>query len=108
MTVEVFSEKTPEETLAQLRSQGVQPRKFKRELKQMEKLFLKGELSKISNFSLSSVLTEDGEHFDELEFVVTARFVKNGDTYLAGESYSVNISKLIREMRQAMRLWSKT
>lgn len=103
--IELFSEKTAAETLEQFRGQGLSERKTRKVLKQIEKHLTKGDLKTISEFQLFSVVTADGEHFEEIEFLVTSRFKREGDTFLSGEKFSVNISKLMREARAALKTW---
>lgn len=103
--IELRSEKTAEETLVQLQSHGLPPRKLKKALKSMEKHLLKADVSHIHDFHLFSVVDENGTYYDEIEFTVTSRYKRNGDTYLAGEAFCVNISKLMRESYRALRSW---
>lgn len=103
--IELLSEKTAAETLAQFKGQGLSERKTRRVLKQIEKHLVKGDLKTIKEFQLFSVVSSEGEHFDEIEFLVTSRFVRAGDVFLSGEKYCVNISKLMREARAALKAW---
>jgi hypothetical protein len=103
--IELFSEKTAEETLAQFKSQGLSERKNRRVLKRIEKHLTRGDLKTIHEFQLFSVVTADAVHYEEIEFLVTARFKQDGDTFLGGEQFCVNISKLMREFRAALKLW---
>lgn len=103
--IELLSEKTAAETLAQLKDQGLSERRTRKTLKQIEKHLVKGDLKTIEEFQLFSVVSSEGEHFDEIEFLVTSRFIRDGDVFLSGEKFCVNISKLMREARAALRIW---
>jgi hypothetical protein len=103
--IELFSEKTVHETLAQLRGQGLSERETREELKHIEKHLFEGDLKTIEEFQLFSVVSADAIHYEEIEFLVTSRFKRDGDIFLAGEQFCVNISKLLRETRAALDYW---
>lgn len=103
--IELLSEKTAVETLARFKDQGLSERRARKALKQSEKHLVKGDLKTIKELQLFSVVSSEGEHFDEIEFLVASRFARAGDVFLSGEKYCVNISKLMREARDALKAW---
>lgn len=103
--IELFSEKTPQETLAQFKSQGLSEIKTHEALKQLERRLLEGDIKEIEKIQLFSVKGDNSVHYDEIEFLVTSRFKQNGDTFLAGEVFYVNISRLLFEAHTALKYW---
>lgn len=50
---------------------------------------------------LGSAITEDGEVFEALEFIVTARYRKNGEWFLSGSGFAINLSRFYLDLGAA-------
>lgn len=61
----------------------------------------KDNLKYLDTFFVLRAVSDDGEVFDSLEFVISSRFVRDGEVYLQGGGFCFNYSEYMRDTKAA-------
>lgn len=98
-------DRTDAELIQKMRDNGASAAELRRnagEVRKIREMFLEGSFTELrrinANFTFESAVDEDGNRYDDVTFVIEARYMRDGDVYLAGGGFVANASEMLRRI----------
>ena len=103
----ILTSNLPPETLReQSEAEGMTLAEFDRTRQQLEAMFWEGSFSELlkgnATFTARGVIDQYGDTYDEITIRVDGRFKRNGDIWLTGGGFAINMSGTLREIRESL------
>lgn len=95
--IELFSQNSAKESLKRHLSDEY----YRSSVSHLKSRVLCSSVHKMDSLSLRHMISADGDSYEEVEFLVTHRFKRDGAVYLGGTLFYVNISRMLNELQES-------